>query len=42
MLNLSIMPLRADHIDEICEDIVAQQRNGVSDIAMFMMYLQPD
>lgn len=42
MLNLSIMPLRADHIDEICEDIVAQQRDGVSDIAMFMMYLQPD
>ena len=42
MLNLSITPLFKDHIDEICEDIIAQQRDGISDIAMFMMTLQPD
>lgn len=42
MLNLSIMPLFEDHVDEICEDVAAQQRDGISGIAMFMMKLQPD
>lgn len=42
MLNLSVMPLDADRIDELCDDIVAQQRDGVSTHAMFMMTLAPE
>ena len=29
MIELSVTPLDPNHIDEICEDIVAQQREGV-------------
>lgn len=42
MLNLSIMPIDAEHIDELCDDIVAQQRDGVSTHAMLMMTLAPE
>ena len=27
MLNLSIMPLDVEHVSEICENIVEQQKN---------------
>lgn len=42
MLNLSITPLNEEHIDEVCEDIIVQQRNGVSTHAMFLMYFFPE
>lgn len=42
MLNLSIMPLRESNFDEICDDIIAQQRDGVSTHAMFMMKFNPE
>ena len=42
MLNLSIMPLDAENIDAVCEDVIAQQRDGVSTHAMFMMKFQPE
>ena len=40
--NLSIMRLDAKHVDEICEDVIRQQKEGVSTIAMFMMYFAPE
>ncbi len=42
MLNLSIMPLDTKHIDEVCADIIEQQRTGVSTHAMFMMKFNPE
>lgn len=42
MLNLSIMPLYEDHIEEICQDIIDQQKKGISTHAMFMMKFQPE
>ena len=42
MLNLSIMSLDTDHLDEICEDIIAQQRDGISTHAMFLMKFNPE
>lgn len=42
MLNLSIMPLDLDHIDEVCEDIIEQQRTGASTHAMMIMYFTPE
>lgn len=42
MLNLSITSLDTDHIDEICEDVIAQQREGISTHAMFMMKFNPE
>ncbi len=42
MLNLSIMPLDVNHVDEIVEDIVSQQKDGVSTHAMFMMKFNPE
>ena len=42
MLNLSITPLDTEHIEEVCEDIVDQQKTGVSTHAMFMMKLNPE
>ena len=42
MLNLSIMPLDTEHIDEVCRDVIEQQRNGVSTHAMFMMKFNPE
>lgn len=41
MLNLSIMSLNKDHIEEICEDIIEQQKTGASTHAMFMMTFNP-
>lgn len=37
MLNLSIMPLFADSAEAVCEDIIRQQREGISTCAMMMM-----
>ena len=42
MINLSIMPLFTDHVEEICNDIIEQQRTGVSTHAMFMMKFNPE
>ena len=42
MLNLSIMPLDTEHVDEISQDIIEQQRSGVSTHAMFMMQFNPE
>jgi len=42
MLNLSIMPLDVAHIDEVCRDVIEQQKNGVSTHAMFMMKFNPE
>lgn len=42
MLNLSITPLAKDHIDEICEDIIEQQKTGATTHAMFMMKFNPE
>ena len=41
MLNLSIMPLDVEHIEEVCQDIIEQQKNGVSTHAMMIMYFTP-
>lgn len=35
------MSLDAKHVDQICEDVIRQQKEGVSTIAMFMMYFAP-
>lgn len=39
MLNLAIMPLdpNPEHIDEVCQEIIRQQREGAISHAMFMM-----
>ena len=42
MFNLSITPLDTEHLEEVCEDIVEQQKTGVSTHAMFMMKLNPE
>lgn len=42
MKNLSIMPLITEHVDEICSDIVEQQRSGVSTQAMMIMHFSPE
>ncbi len=42
MLNLSIMPLDPDNLEQICDDVVEQQRTGVSTHAMFMMKFAPE
>ena len=42
MLNLSIMPLDENHIQEICDDIIEQQRSGTSTHAMLMMKFNPE
>ncbi len=42
MLNLSIMPLDLAHIDEVCADIIEQQRTGASTHAMMIMYFTPE
>ena len=42
MLNLSIMPLDLNHIDEVTEDIIEQQRSGATTHAMFMMKFNPE
>ncbi len=42
MINLSIMPLNADHIEEYCADIIEQQKSGATTHAMFEMKFQPE
>lgn len=42
MYNYSIMGLQIDHLDEICEDIIAQYRQHVTDMALFSMTLVPE
>ncbi len=36
------MPLDVGHIDEVCRDVIEQQRSGVSTHAMFMMKFNPE
>lgn len=36
------MPLDAAHVDEVCRDVIEQQRSGVSTHAMFMMKFNPE
>ena len=42
MLNLSIVSLNTDHIDEVCESIIQQHKDGVLTHAMFIMYFSPE
>lgn len=42
MLNLSIMSMMEDHVEEMCEDIIEQQKTGVSNCAMLMMFFNPE
>lgn len=42
MENYSIMPLFAEHVEEICEDIKSQYENGVSTCALFCVKLVPE
>lgn len=42
MYNFSIMPLDEKHLKESCDDIIEQQKNGISTHAMLMMYFRPD
>ena len=37
MINLSIIPLNENRIDELCDDIIQQQKDNVSNCAMLMM-----
>ena len=40
--NLSIMSIDVDHVEEICADVIEQQKQGVSSVAMFMMFFAPE
>lgn len=42
MLNLSIMSMMENHVEEMCADIIEQQRTGVSNCAMLMMFFNPE
>lgn len=42
MLNFSIMTLDEEHIDEYCEDIAYQVKNGIATMPLFMMTLTPE
>lgn len=42
MFTYSIMPLFEDHVEEVCEDIIRQKNEGISDLALFMMTLVPE
>ncbi len=42
MENYSIMPLFADHLEEICADIKAQYENGTATCALFCVKLVPE
>ena len=42
MLNLSIMPLDPEHIDEVCADVIEQEKKGTYTHAMFIMYFTPN
>ena len=41
-MNLSIVPLDTGHIDEVCADIIEQQKTCVSTHAMFLMKFNPE
>lgn len=38
----SIIPLHDEHVDEICEDVERQYRDGIADEALFLMTLTPE
>ena len=38
----TIMPLFADRVDEVCEDIKYQYKNGIANCALFSMTLVPE
>ena len=40
--NFSIMPLNVACIDEICEDIKYQVKEGICDMPLFCMSLHPE
>ena len=42
MFTYSIMPLFEDHIEEVCKDIVRQQKEGIADLTLFNMTLVPE
>lgn len=42
MFNYTIIPLDIEHVDEICEDIKFQYKNGIADCALFSMPLVPE
>ena len=42
MENYSIMPLMADHLEEICQDIKEQYERGISTCALFCVKLVPE
>ncbi len=42
MFTYSIMPLFTDHLEEVCEDVIRQQNEGIADLALFMMTLVPE
>ena len=42
MYNYSIMALDTAHLEEICQDIKEQYRQGVTDCALFCMTLMPE
>lgn len=39
---ISTIPLDADHVDELCQDILQQHEQGVMDCALFIMSLHPE
>jgi len=38
----SITPLDVKHVDEICQDLIEQQKTGVSTLALMIMYFAPE
>jgi hypothetical protein len=42
LYNFSIMTLDEEHIDEVCEDIAYQVKNGIATMPLFMMPLTPE
>ena len=42
MLNFSIMTLNEDFLDEYCQDIAYQVKNGIATMPLFMMTLTPE
>lgn len=42
MYNYSIVKANADHIEETCQDIIRQTKEGITDLALFSMTLVPE
>ena len=42
MLNLSIANMNPAYIEEICADLLDQQKRGIADCAMMMMQFAPE